>query len=344
VDRVTGLGMEFGLWFEPEMVSEDSALARAHPEWIMQTGGRLPVRGRNQQVLNLGVPEAYEHILERMTGILAEYDIAYIKWDHNRDLVDAGTHPRGEAGVHEQTLAAYRLMDELKTRFPGLEIESCSSGGGRVDLGVIERTDRVWVSDCVDALERQQMNRWTMQLLPPELLGTHIGSTVNHTTGRAHPLSFRAGTAVFGHFGIEWDLTEATERENADLAEWIAFHKRHRSLLHTGDLVRADSADPSHQLYGAVSADRSEALMFLAFLTRPGEAPHGRILVPGLDPDRRYRVAPVTVGSADPGVVAPRWYGDGSGTVLSGRALAVAGLQVPGSYPERVVVLRVTEV
>jgi alpha-galactosidase len=344
IDHVAELGMEFGLWFEPEMINEDSDLARAHPEWIMQTGGRLPVRGRNQQVLNLAIPEAYAHILNQMVAVLTEYDIAYIKWDHNRDLIDAGGPPNGAAGVHEQTLAAYRLMDELKRRFPGIEIESCASGGGRVDLGVIERTDRVWVSDCVDALERQQMNRWTMQLLPAELLGSHVGSPVNHTTGRRHDLSFRAGTAVFGHFGIEWDLAAATEQEASDLAEWVAFYKEHRALMHTGDLVRADASDPTLQLYGAVAPDRSEALMFLAFVGRSEVSPHGRFTLPGLAPEKRYRVVPVTVGTPDPDRREPLWYAGGAGTVLSGRALAVAGLQAPGSLPERVVILRVTEV
>jgi alpha-galactosidase len=343
VDHVTGLGMEFGLWFEPEMVNEESELAREHPEWIMQTGGRLPVRSRHQQVLNLGIPEAYDHILEAMSTVLAEYEIGYIKWDHNRDLIDAGTFPTGIAGVHEQTLAAYRLMDELKRRFPGLEIESCSSGGGRVDLGVIERTDRVWVSDCIDPLDRQQMNRWTMQLLPAELLGSHVAAGVNHTTGRKHELSFRAGTALFGHFGIEWDLATATEQENSDLAEWIEFYKRHRALLHTGDLVRSDEVDPTFQVYGAVAFDRSEALMFLAFLGRSEVSPRGRFTLPGLDPDRRYRVAPVVIGTPDAGRTEPLWYHGGSGSVLSGRALASAGLQTPGSLPERVVMLHVTE-
>ena len=344
VEHVTGLGMEFGLWFEPEMINEQSDLARVHPEWIMQTGGRLPLRGRNQQVLNLGIPAAYDHILERMSSILTEYDIAYIKWDHNRDLVDAGTFPTGVAGVHEQTLAAYRLMAELKRRFPGLEIESCSSGGARVDLGVLEHTDRVWVSDCLDALDRQQMNRWTMQLLPPELLGSHIGSGLNHTTGRRHELSFRAGTAVFGHFGIEWDLTEATEREGRDLAEWIDFYKANRALMHSGDVVRVDPTDPSLQVYGVVSPDASEALVFLAYLGRSDVAPRRRFTLAGLDPSRRYRVAPVVVGTPDDGRTDPAWYGDGSGVVLSGRSLAVTGLQAPGSFPERVVVLRVTAV
>jgi alpha-galactosidase len=344
VDRVTGLGMEFGLWFEPEMVNEDSELARAHPEWIMQTGGRLPIRGRNQQVLNIGIPEAYDHVLDAMSDILSAHDIAYIKWDHNRDLIDAGTAPTGVAGVHEQTLATYRLMDELKRRFPALEIESCSSGGARVDLGVIERTDRVWVSDCIDPLERQQMMRWTMQLMPAELLGSHIGATVNHTTGRTHELSFRAATALFGHFGIEWDLAKATDSENADLAEWIDVYKTHRALLHSGDMMRADTIDPAFQVYGAIAEDKSEALIFLAFLDRPTISPRGRFTIPGLHPEKRYRVAPVTVGTPDHGRADPAWYGDGSGVVLSGRALDSAGLHLPGSFPERVVMYRITEV
>ncbi|MDQ1572100.1 MAG: alpha-galactosidase [Actinomycetota bacterium] len=343
VNHVRALGMEFGLWFEPEMVNEDSDLARAHPEWIMQTGGRLPVRSRHQQVLNLGIPDAYEHILDQMSSILAEYDITYIKWDHNRDLIDAGTFPTGAAGVHNQTLAAYRLMDDLKRRFPGLEIESCSSGGSRVDLGVIERTDRVWVSDCIDPLERQQMNRWTMQLLPAELLGSHIGSGVNHTTGRRHELSFRAATSIFGHFGIEWDLAEASEQESRDLAEWVAFYKHHRSLMHTGDLVRAEETDPTLQVYGVIDHDKTEALIFLAFLGRSDLSPRGRFTLPGLDPNKRYHVAPVIVGTPDTGRSAPPWYRGGSGAILTGRALAVAGLQVPGSMPERVVILRVVE-
>jgi alpha-galactosidase len=341
IDRVRALGMEFGLWFEPEMVNPDSDLARAHPEWIMATGGRLPGTHRHQQVLDLAIPEAYEHILERMTAILTAHDIAYVKWDHNRDLVDAGVAPRGEPGVHRQTLAAYRLMDELKARFPSLEIESCSSGGSRVDLGVLERTDRVWVSDCIDPLERQQMNRWTMQLLPPELMGSHIASGVNHTTGRAHRLSFRAGTALFAHFGIEWDLTQATPDEERDLAAWIALYKQERALMHTGTVVRADGSDPSLHVYGAVSPDADAALFFLATVARSEVSPRGRFLLPGLDPERRYRVEPVRVGTPHPGFTAPAWW---DGVELTGRALAVSGLHTPAMWPETIALLRVTAV
>ncbi len=341
IDHVTGLGMEFGIWFEPEMVNEDSDLARAHPEWIMATGGRLPVRARDQQVLDLAIPEAYAHVLERMTAILSENDIAYIKWDHNRDLVDAGISPRGEAGVHLQTLAAYRLMDELKARFPGLEIESCSSGGSRVDLGVLERTDRVWVSDCIDPLDRQTMMRWTMQLLPPELMGSHIASGVSHTTGRAHRLAFRAGSALYGHLGIEWDLAQATDEENADLAAWIALYKEERALMHTGTVVRADESDPTLLVYGAVASDAASALFFLASIGRSEVSPRGRFLLPGLDPARRYRVEPVRVGTPEPGFAAPAWW---DGVELTGRALAASGLHAPLMLPESIAILRVTAV
>ena len=335
IDHVTGLGMEFGLWFEPEMVNEDSDLARAHPEWILQTGGRLPVRSRHQQVLDLGRPEAYEHVLGQMSAVLEAYDIAYVKWDHNRDLVDAGT-VGGVPGVHRQTLATYRLMDELKRRFPGLEIESCSSGGSRVDLGVLERTDRVWVSDCIDPLDRQQMMRWTEQLLPPELLGAHVASGRNHTTGRIHDLAFRAGTAVFGHLGIEWDLRLATDDESEQLRQWIDLHRRHRELLHSGDVVRVDEHDPSMLVHGVVAEDRSEALFALATVGRSEIAPLGRFTLRGLDPERRYVVEPVGIGGvADEG--RPHWYG---GT-FSGRALMVAGLQAPATRPEQVVLLEV---
>jgi len=211
IDHVRGLGMEFGLWFEPEMVNQDSDLARAHPDWILSLPHRMPPEARHQQVLDLGHPDAYAYLLERMDAILTEYDIGYVKWDHNRELVDAGHHPDGTPGVHNQTLALYRLLDELKARHPGVEIESCSSGDGRVDLGIIDHTDRVWGSDCIDALERQAINRGTSSLLPLELIGSHIGSPTSHTTGRTHTLAFRAGTAIFGHLGIEWDMTAMSD-------------------------------------------------------------------------------------------------------------------------------------
>ncbi len=201
VDRVRELGMEFGLWFEPEAINPDSDLARTHPAWVLQTNHGPGPDSRYQQMLDLGHPEAYQYVLERISALVAEYGIAYLKWDHNRALVDAGHTPSGRPGVHAQTRAFHRMLAELKTRHPGLEIESCAGGGGRVDLGVIEHTDRVWVSDCIDAHERHRMVRWTGLTLPPELMGTHVGSGADHTTHRSHELAFRAGTALWGHLG-----------------------------------------------------------------------------------------------------------------------------------------------
>ncbi|WP_188186842.1 alpha-galactosidase [Nonomuraea sp. SYSU D8015] len=343
VDHVRALGMQFGLWVEPEMINPDSDLARAHPEWIMSTGGRMPPEQRYQQVLDLVHPEAYAYVLERLDRLIGEYGIDYLKWDHNRDLVDAGHSPHGEAAVHRQTLAVYRMLDELRRRHPGLEIESCSSGGARVDLGILQRTDRVWGSDCIDALERQSIQRWTQLLLPPELIGSHVGAAHAHTTGRRHDLAFRAGTALFGHFGIEWDLISASAAEQEELARWITLYKDVRGLLHTGRIVRADHPDPALWLHGVVAEDGSEAVFALVAVATSATAPPGRVRLPGLDPDAVYRVRPLPPGDVAAGVnhVPPAWLLGGE-LVLPGSVLDRVGIQVPDLFPEHLLLLRLT--
>jgi alpha-galactosidase len=340
VDAVRGLGLQFGLWVEPEMVNLDSDLARAHPDWVLRTGGRLPLAARSQQVLDLGHPEAYAYILERLDALLTEYDIAYLKWDHNRDLLEAGHGPHGTPGVHAQTLALYRLLDELRARHPAVEIESCSSGGLRVDLEVLEHTDRVWGSDVIDPLERQQIQRWTAQLLPPELVGSHIGTPRAHTTGRTHDLAFRAGTMLFGSLGIEWDLTAAAERERTELASWVALYKDVRELVHTGEVVRAPQHDPSFTVHGVVAPDRSEALFALVQLTTPVTSVPGVVRLPGLDPDRRYRVRVQPPGDLPAhvrGIVPPPWLAEG--VTLPGSALEHTGLRAPALFPEQLLLI-----
>lgn len=338
VKRVRELGMQFGLWFEPEMINPDSDLARAHPGWIMQTGDRLPPLARDQQVLDLTNPEAYAYVRSRLLALIREYDLDFIKWDHNRDLVDAGSTARGgRAAVHAQTHAVYRLLDEIRAEHPRLEIESCSGGGGRVDLGILERTDRVWASDCIDPAERQQIMRWTGQLLPPELIGSHIGAGRSHTTGRRHDLAFRAATAFFGHYGIEWDLTTLTDGELDDLASWVALHKRHRHLLHTGVVVRVDDAPESVQAHGVVAADASEAVYEIAMLDRPSTWPPGRLRLPGLDPATVYSVRPLMPVTSHG--TAPAWTtGD---FALPGSALAGSGIAVPPLFPDESVLVHV---
>ncbi|MGP9744076.1 alpha-galactosidase [Brachybacterium sp. AOP29-B2-41] len=339
IDHVRGLGMEFGLWFEPEMVNEDSDVARAHPEWIMASSlERMPLESRHQQVLNLSVPAAFAHVRDQMMAILDRYEIGYLKWDHNRDLLEAATSQTGRAAVHEQTLAAYALMDALKAAHPGLEIESCSSGGARVDLEVLEHTDRVWVSDCIDPLDRQQMNRWTSQLIPLELMGSHIASGRSHTTGRLHTLGFRALSALFGHLGIEWDLARATPAELAELREWIALYKEQRELLFTGELVRADRGDSVLWLHGVVSPGQERALFTLAAVGRSDQSQHERLRFPGLDPEARYRVRPLLLGERPTGLTLPPWWRraeEEDGLVLPGAVLLRSGLAAPLIDPEQ---------
>ncbi|MDT0344239.1 alpha-galactosidase [Streptomyces litchfieldiae] len=347
-DHVTGLGMQFGIWVEPEMINEDSDLARAHPDWIMATGGRLPGSARAQQVLDLARPEAFAYILERLDDLLTSYPVSYLKWDHNRDLVEAGHQPGGRAGVHDQTLAVYRLLDELRRRHPDVEIESCSSGGARVDLEILERTDRVWVSDCIDALERQRIQRWTNALIPLELMGTHVGSGVAHTTDRRHPIDFRAGTALFGHFGIEWDLTKADPADLARLTEWVALYKELRGLLHTGTAVHADHADPAYEVSGVVAEDGSDAVFAIVAHATSQLYPPGPVRLPGLLPDVAYHVRPLPPGDVPDGnahrwgVPLPWWTEEG--VRLPGRVLEDAGLQAPVLFPERLVLVRATAV
>lgn len=348
-ERVRGLGMEFGLWVEPEMISPRSHLARRHPDWVLAEPGRWPPTVRDQLVLDVAHPDAWAYLLERLDSLVSEIGVAYLKWDHNRDLHEA-VHRRppwagvpaagvSAAGVHAQTLAVYRLLDALRARHPGLEIESCSSGGARVDLGILARADRVWASDSNDAHDRQAIQRWTGLLLPPELVGSHIGPPRAHTTGRTADLTFRAITALFGHAGIEWDLTGCTAEEVALLRRWTALYREMRGLLHTGDLVRADRPDDGTWLHGVVSADRSEALFAHVRLETSPDGLPSRLCFPGLDPAVRYRV--VRRDDADPpgrAPTGPAWWRRGSAE-MSGAVLEAVGLPAPALLPDEAVLV-----
>lgn len=330
VDHVKGLGMQFGLWFEPEMVNPDSDVARAHPDWIMQPQGRWPIESRHQQVMNLAIPEAFAHVRDQMLALFDAYAIDYVKWDHNRDLIDAGTPPRGRPGVSAQTHAFYRLLDELRAAHPEIEFESCSSGGSRIDLEVIERVERVWVSDNIDPEERQRMLWWTAQLLPTELMGSHIASGRSHTTGRWHDLEFRAMTAVFGHLGIEWDLAQASDDELASLEWWIGWYKANREVLCTGELVRVDMPDPDVFFKGIITPGK--AIFSLSMLRVTTCSSLGRLRFPGLDPDARYRVTLVDHQPVPP-THWVAWRTRPEPVRMSGRALAEAGVRAPHLLP-----------
>ena len=331
IKYINDKGMEFGLWFEGEMVNRDSDLYRAHPDWILQEPGRLPIEGRWQQVLDLTKEGAYNHVLNQVDAVLSEFNIAYIKWDHNRHLTDPVSD--GRPVVRKQTEAIYRLFDELKKRHPGLEIESCSSGGGRIDLGMIEHADRFWTSDQNDPLERQQIQRWTGLVIPPEFLGTHVGPTVGHQMHRTHSVSFRALNALFGHAGIEWDINEADAKDTAVLKAYIAFYKKHRDLLHSGTVVRSDEIVGNAQLYGTVSLDKKEAIFTYMQLTSLDNFGPLLTTFDGLDKETTYQVNVVENLSADDFIQkrAPGWW---PALNLTGDQLAHVGLQLPVLKPE----------
>jgi alpha-galactosidase len=340
IEYINSKGIEFGLWFEGEMVNPDSDLYRAHPEWILHEGDRVPPLWRHQLVLDLAHEDAYEHVLEQTSAVLAAHNIAYIKWDHNRVLVDAGH--LGVAGVRGQTQAIYCLFAELKKRHPGLEIESCASGGARIDLGVIDYVDRFWTSDNNDALERQTIQRWTSQVIPPELLGTHIGPTHGHQTGRTLELSMRAITALFGHAGIEWNITEATTQERANLATWAKYYKDNRALLHSGKSVRVDYPDEHGYLYGVISADTKKSIFAYVQLTPTVTVHPAALKFVGLDATASYSIKAVYPAGKPRFmlITPPQWM---DGITMSGSALATIGVSAPILAPANAVLIEIVK-
>lgn len=341
ISIVSARGMEFGLWFEPEMVNPNSELYRSHPDWILQSGDRIPPEQRHQLVLNIAKPEVFDYLFDKMNKILSTYSIDYIKWDHNRVLIEPAMHD--QAVVHEQTNSYYRLVDKLKSQHPHLEIESCASGGARIDLGAVMHVDRFWTSDCNEALERNYIQRWTGIAIPPELLGTHIGPPKSHTTGRVHNLAFRSITALFGHAGLEWDITETTNEERAHLKKWVDYYKANREFLHSGDVVRIEQHDGAVWVHGVVSKSKARAIFSVAQLAANKSSKPGIIKLAGLNPQFDYEVK--LVEPAGPAETiqssSPPWR---SGKVISGELLINHGLRGEKLQPENAYLIELNRV
>jgi len=342
IAHVTGLGMGFGIWVEPEMVNPDSDVFRAHPDWALVTDGYEPVLGRQQLVLDLANPEAYAFIEGHLDALLADHDVSYVKWDMNRDHVQ-GSGVGGSAGTHQQTLALYRMIDDLRSKHPTVEFESCASGGARIDHEILRRTERVWTSDCNDALERQTIQRGASMLIPPEVMGAHIGPTTSHTTGRTQSLSFRAATALFGHLGVEWNVTSLSDQDRAALRAVIEMHQAHRDLLHGGDSVRFDT-DPAFCAHGVYATDRSQAIVSFAQLTSAPSQTPPPLRMPGLELDAVYEVRHLVIPYESWGAarIQPSWLRDG--VRLTGRQVAFHGVQPPTLHPESAILFTLTRV
>lgn len=335
VDHVTGLGMEFGLWFEPEMVNPDSDLYRAHPDWVLGVDGIEQVPFRAQLALDISRPDVAEYLFHAIDAILRDHAISYIKWDMNRDL----SHPGGQGGkprAFAQVQALYALLDRVRSAHPHVEIESCSSGGARADMGVLAHSDRVWTSDSNDALDRQVIQRGASFFLPPEVLGCHIGPAKCHVTGRRLSMEMRAATALMGHMGLELNLLTERAADLDILKNAIDLHKKHRALLHDGALYRLDSA-PQLIASGVVARDRSEAFYSVAYVASDTKVLPGRLKFAGLDPERQYRLQLIWPNNWQP-VKGPSaietLHLTEAGAVLSGASLMHHGLQLPHAFPE----------
>lgn len=330
---VHSLGMEFGLWFEPEMINMDSVLARSHPEWVLSEDPSLS--WRHQFALNIAHPDAYAYVLERICSLVQEYQIDYLKWDHNRDLHASLSQISGRHGVHEQTRALYRLFDDIHRRFPTLEIESCSSGGARVDLGILEHTHRIWASDTIDPLERHRIHMWTQMLVPPELIGAHVGSLEAHTTHRMTSLPFRLTTALFYHAGIEWNLLAESEEDLALLTRWAALYRKERHFLHSGRCVRSDDVDSGCLVQGVVSPTQDRALVSFSRISTSPQAHTARTPLPGVDPLKRYRIQIHEDFGSIPRheICDPRWVHSPHDFTISGRILITEGIPLPQLNP-----------
>ena len=341
ITKVEDSGMEFGLWVEPEMVSPDSDLARNHPDWILKGRQDLPVSARQQQVLDLTNPEAYDYIRERLLALLDEYNIAYLKWDHNRDLLEAGSG--GAPRFHEQTKALYRLLSDLKETHPELEIESCASGGARVDLGIADYTDRFHTSDSLDPTERLVNQRYTGVVIPPELLSAHLTTPTVHSSKRQVSVDYSAAVALLGHFGIEWDLTTADEPTLARVREAVTLWKENRDLISTGTVIHADLADPSLDVRGVVSEDQAEGLFTITQVTSSPFHPVGNVHFPGLREDAQYALSVLADGSeAGPGQSPLPWTQET--LVLTGQALSDIGVRAPAQFPQTSTIVKLEQV
>jgi alpha-galactosidase len=319
IDHVRGTGMDFGLWVEPEMVSPDSDLYRAHPDWCLHVAGQPRPTQRNQLVLDLGNPAVGDYLFDCIDALLGNHAIAYLKWDHNRDLF-----PLAGKG-HRQVKALYALLDRLRAAHPCVEIESCASGGGRVDLEILTRCARVWASDNNDAIDRLRINDGWFDFLPLAVTGNHVGPSPNPITGRSLPMDFRAKVAMFGHMGVEANPADMTPQDRDTLTAHIALYKQWRAVLHNGTLARIAIDAPGAHGWLAWHEGRGIALVAQTLSTPSYALPPVRLK--GLDPDRRYRV---------------RLLGDGAGgshpaseVTLSGAALARNGIILPDCRPEK---------
>lgn len=309
------LGLKFGLWFEPEMINEDSNLYQLHPEWVLKIPERNPIRSRHQLVLNLANEEVVEYLYHSLSHILVNYDIDYIKWDFNRSLenVYSMKHSTQEQGKvsHDYILGLYRLLEQLHQNFPKLLVETCSGGGGRFDAGMLHYSSQIWLSDNTDAIDRLAIQEGSSYGYPISAMGSHISVVPNHQTGRSVPMETRKVVALSGSFGYELDLAVMEESEYKQIREQIDLFVKYYDIIQYGKYYRLVNKhqEKDYVAWMFVREDRNEALVNIVFLQSHGNPLTKYLRLKGLDPDKQYRFD--------------------NGTRLSGAQLMYAGIALP---------------
>lgn len=292
-ELIEALGMKFGLWFEPEMVNKDSDLYRAHPDWILQTPGRRASHGRHQFVLDYSRPEVVDHIYEMMAKLLSESKISYIKWDMNRSITEcySAVLPADRQGevFHRYILGVYDLYERLTSAFPHVLFESCASGGGRFDPGLLYYAPQGWASDDSDAVERLKIQYGTSMCYPISSIGSHVSVAPNHQVFRNTPLRTRANVAYFGTFGYELDLNKLSPEEIEKVKAQIIFMKEYREILQFGTFYRLKSPfEENETVWMTVSDDKKTALVGYYRVLNGVNVPYSRVKLQGLDEELLY--------------------------------------------------------
>lgn len=328
IDHIHAQDMRFGIWFEPEMVNPESDLYRAHPDWVL--GALDQPLGRQQMVLDISKPEVREYLYTHIADILTNYDVDYIKWDHNRVL------PVADA---DQARGFYALVDRLRHDFPTVEIESCSSGGGRIDFGVLSRTHRVWLSDSNDAIERLKIQHNAALFLPLVVTGSHIGPRECHTSGRIIPIEFRAWVAAQRHMGFEMDPRELTDHETTVLTRVTQWWKDNRDWTSQADILRLNSDDPAVISEMQLAKDGAQFVVFAGRWAASDQISPRPIRLDGLDPDALYKLSLVNSDEADKASRIDTGLLTGHLT-LSGAYLMSHGLTLPSRFPNSMWVIK----
>ena len=296
VDEVNKIGLQFGIWFEPEMISPDSDLDRAHPDWAIQIAGREATQSRNQYVLDLSRPEVRDYAYECVASILRSANIAYVKWDMNRQLSDLGSSylpkERQQELFHRYVLGVYELQERLVTEFPDLLLENCSGGGARFDPGMLYYSPQIWCSDNTDAVERLMIQEGSALIYPLSVIGAHVSDCPNHSVGRVTPFETRGHVALAGTFGYELDITKIPEEDRALIPEQTATYNKYRHLIQQGEYYRIASYRENHKYdcWALSSQDKKEVLVTYVQVLGVPNSHSRKVFLRGFDPKTTYRL------------------------------------------------------